>query len=91
LPTEVFPGCDLKVSFGIRFTSLLFVFFLAVGVSLTPCPARAQDAAPAAQPGESQQDADATAARKALAEKQIKAQEHQRILGIVPEFNISNV
>lgn len=51
----------------------------------------AQTPAPVVQPGQSQTDSDAAETRKALAEKQLKAQEHQRILGIVPEFNTSNL
>lgn len=43
------------------------------------------------QPGQPQSNTDDAESRKALAEKQIKAQEHQRILGVVPEFNISNL
>jgi hypothetical protein len=43
------------------------------------------------QPAQSQKTAEDRKARKELAEQQIRAQEHQRILGIVPEFNISNL
>lgn len=52
---------------------------------------RGQAVAPVAQPGVPQHGAEDAASRRALAEKQIKAQEHQRILGIVPEFNTSNI
>lgn len=41
-----------------------------------------------ATPGETENQ---QAARRALAAKQVKQQEHQRILGILPEFNTSNI
>ncbi len=72
--------------FGFRISSALLPTLLVLSAI-----ASAQTVPLPVQPGVSQQEEDAEAARKALAEKQIKAQEHQRILGIVPEFNTSNI
>lgn len=94
------PGCrfafvsgpDLK-ALAPRLLSFLTRAILVGFVSLLiPAVSRPQSAAPSVQqPGQTQSDIDQDEARRALAEKQIKAQEHQRILGIVPEFNTSNV
>jgi hypothetical protein len=72
-------------------TVIRFALFIVCGAYVLSLPCNAQSENQPTEPGRVQRQTDDAATRKALAEKQIKAQEHQRILGIVPEFNTSNV
>jgi hypothetical protein len=76
--------------FGIPATLLSIVLALSGGVILTPGQLSAQTPDSPVQPGQTKKQAD-EAARRERAREQIRAQERQRILGVIPEFNTSNV
>lgn len=63
-----------------RFLSWTSIPALFAGVLMLPPAATAQDSQP-----------DASQSQHLLAERQVKQQEKQRILGVVPEFNITNI
>ena len=67
----------------------LFVIALCVPLLRAQTPADATSAPVLPEPGTLAKQ-DLAAARKAKAEQQLKKEEHQRILGVMPEFNTSN-
>jgi hypothetical protein len=78
----------LKAIFGISIPPACSCALLLAAVLPLCCrPSWAQAANPAAQSS----DVVREAARRERAREQIRQQEHQRILGIVPEFNTTNV
>ncbi len=82
----------MKAIFGNRVLYIVScALLLACYFQVASLPARAQTPIVPSQPGQSQTEEQEAAERKALAEKQLKQQEHQRILGIWPAFNTSNV
>ncbi|MCU1295486.1 MAG: hypothetical protein JWP08_4336 [Bryobacterales bacterium] len=76
--------------FGIPAALLSCTFSLAGVLMLAPGQLSAQTTTPSAQPGQTQRTQDEAAARKELAREQLRRQEHQRILGVIPEFNTFN-
>jgi hypothetical protein len=54
-------------------------------------PSIPQQVAPVAAPGQTVTSPDAEEQKRQKAEEQLKHQEHQRILGVIPAFNASNI
>jgi hypothetical protein len=63
----------------------------ATSVPDAPVPAPREDITPAAAPGKRQQTAPPAESNQDRAAEQVKQEEHQRILGVVPNFNTSYV
>ena len=70
--------------------ALLVLFFITALLSRSQTTSAPE---PPAQtpPAPGQLDPEKKEARKEKADEQLKAQEHQRILGVLPSFNVSNV